>query len=110
MGPKTALQLIAEGARPDRPFKEQYITFRQDHNKLEPIWPRIQAAYKVAKLPQSWRDPSINAYLNGSLPGYRTQQTEQWQSLEKFMQFCAQHGLLQMLAKRREFFQKESES
>ena len=114
MGPKTALQLIAEGARPDRPFKEQYITFRQDHNKLEPVWPRIQAAYQVAKLPRTWRDPSINVYLNGSLPGYQTRQrwfneTERLQSLGKFMEFCAQHGLLQMLANRREFFQKESE-
>ena len=114
MGPKTAAGLVKEYAQPDRPFKEQYITFRQDHSKLEPVWPRIQAAYRVAKLPQTWRDPSINAYLNGSLPGYRTQQgwfdkTGRLQSQVKFMEFCAQNGLLQMLAKRREFFQKESE-
>jgi 5'-3' exonuclease len=114
MGTKTAALLIKEGARPDRPFGEQYITFRQDHYKLEPIWSRIRAAYQVALLPRSWRDPSINAYLNGALPMYRTRQ--QWpnedyrlQSLGKFIEFCAQHGLLQMLAKRREFFQKESE-
>jgi hypothetical protein len=30
--------------------------------------------------------------------------------MKRFMEFCAQHGLLQMLAKRREFFQKESEA
>ena len=114
MGPKTAALLVKEGAQPDRPFKEQYITFRQDHNKLEPVWPRIQAAYKVAKLPRSWREPNINAYMNGALPQYTTQQrwpNESWRlgGLKHFMEFCAQHGLLQMLAKRREFFKKESE-
>jgi 5'-3' exonuclease len=115
MGPKTAALLVKEGAQLDRPFKEQYITFRKDHNKLEPVWPRIQAAYKVANLPRTWRDPSINVYVNGALPNYITQQrwpNESWRlgGMKRFMEFCAQHGLLQMLAKRREFFQKESET
>jgi 5'-3' exonuclease len=115
MGPKTAAKLVMEGARPDRPFSEQFHDFRAAHQKLEPVWSRIQAAYKVAKLPQSWQDPSINAYVNGVLPTYITQQrwpNESWRlgGMKRFMEFCAQHGLLQMLAKRREFFQKESET
>jgi DNA polymerase-1 len=115
MGPKTAAALVKEYAQPDRPFKDQYITFRQDHNKLEPIWPRIQAAYRVAKLPQSWRDPNIAGFTDGMGPIYYTRQRwpsdlRQQEGSNKFMEFCAQHGLLQMLAKRREFFQKESET
>ena len=115
MGPKTAVKLIEAGARPDRPFWDQYVSFRQDHNKLKPVWPRVQAAYRVALLPGSWRDPRICTYTDGVGPIYHPERrwvhnSQRLEGLRQFMKFCAQHGLLQMLAKRREFFQKESGS
>lgn len=109
MGPKTATHIVKDGIQPDKPFKNQYITFRMQYHHLEPVWTRIQAAFQVALLPRNWQDPRISGYVNGTLPTYN--RCQHWSSdhvknscKDQFMRFCAQHGLLQMLAVRREFF------
>lgn len=101
MGPKTAIKLVLDGAKPWKPWKEQILSFTAKHRSLEEIWPRVQQCYFCAQLPTSWDDVRIASYrVPDTLFTPRVCPT----GMKEFMTFCADHGLAKFIASRHQFF------
>ena len=104
MGPKTAQTLVQAGADPRISFNKNPPEVRKRFAKLEPIWKKIQNCYSVALIPRHPFDTRIYGYIKDYIHRLDLHTAPPADGFKKFTTFCANHGLVSLLAARREFF------
>jgi len=109
MGPKTSLALVQAGADPCVSFHENPVKVREKFSKLEPVWKRVQDCYSMALIPRRIDDPRVRECVKEYARRFDLRPAPQMDGIQKFTMFCARHGLVSLLEKRRELFnQKEN--
>lgn len=107
MGPQTAKKLILEGADPTKPFKDQPAGVKKRFAKLLPHWKQVTAMYHLAALPTSLNDARIAQFCSKRaqlIPQLPIRKTVEAGAKEKFLRFCADRALVEVLSVKREFF------
>jgi 5'-3' exonuclease len=107
IGPKTALKWVKNGIDLTAPWERRGILF--DNAKIMALdkstWVRLQAAHSVATIPRTLSDPRIASYCKGArifLPdGYVRGFVDGRE--EAFSGFCADRGMVELLARAKEF-------
>jgi 5'-3' exonuclease len=102
VGPVGAIKMVQAGIDLTLEWEEQPYTVRTKFKVCEPHWKALQAAYQVAKLPISPFDSRIKHCIPDAAVLEIGATTKP--SLEYFTEFCADYGLRDHMARRREFF------
>ncbi len=115
MGPKTAIKLIQSGCDLREGFQCQPAGFIE---KYGPAWADIQRSYSAARLPVSRKDPRVVKLigtLRAELTDLEISGHQAWGSAgmealskKKFVEFCADRNLNQILNLRHQLFNTES--
>lgn len=101
MGPKTAIKLVQDGAKPWADWRGQTLSFAAKHRSLQEIWPRVQQCYFCAQLPTSWADVRISSYRIPERP-YNPHVCAD--GARMFQDFCEDHGMSRFAASTHQFF------
>jgi 5'-3' exonuclease len=111
LGPKTGIKMIQAGAHPGIAFEAQPKEVQKAYVKYEPYWTELSKAWEVARIPRKLSDFRICTHVHGVTINPRTlvrQVADYNKSLNTFTKFCAEFGLSEFLAIRREFMRRVS--